>query len=311
MEASSNSPESAFVSGHKNDAADLELVRLAKKGSQLHFEKLCRRYHGIINFVISGYYLPNGERQDLYQEGLIGLSKAVRDYNGSIPFFHFAKLCITRQVLTAVKMATYQKHTLLNRANSLYDQVSETDDTLLHELVSGSSPESFDRVVTRERLQIVAEAVKRLTPYEAVVLKRHVCGFSYQEIAQQLGVEPKSIDNALNRARSKVKTFLEAYDQGLSAKEMAGLTAKGKPRQKKTGPGHLVLTAISENGGRIEAGECKTAVAHVQSLVDLPDTSVANAIRNLRREGLISTVIQCRRTTVIRITDQGVAYLNE
>lgn len=195
------------------DKTDEEIVMEAKSGNTEALEYLLRKYENFVRGKAKSYFLIGADREDIYQEGMIGLFKAVRDFKTDklASFKAFAEICITRQIITAVKTATRQKHIPLNTYISLnkpiYDEESER--TLL-DVISGvkiSDPEEL--VIGREELQsIETEIGEVLSDLEMEVLMSYLDGKSYQEIACDLNRHAKSIDNALQRVKRKLEKCL-------------------------------------------------------------------------------------------------------
>ena len=157
------------------------------------------------------YYLAGADRDDLVQEGMIGLFKAIRDFDitKQASFRGFAELCIKRQILTAVKMATRQKHIPLNSYVSLSSAVYEEDSerTLVEMLAERESNDPEELLLRREKAEAMElEIAQKLSSLERSVLSLHLSGMDYREIAVELGREPKSIDNALQRIKRKLTT---------------------------------------------------------------------------------------------------------
>ena len=154
------------------------------------------------------------DKEDIYQEGMIGLYKAIRDYNSEklSTFKGFAELCITRQIITAVKSATRQKHIPLNTYISLNKPVydGESDKTLLDVMESLKISDPEELFVDREQInEIEKHVLKNLSKYEKIVLHYYIIGKSYQQIAYLLNRQPKSIDNAIQRIKRKLVKCLD------------------------------------------------------------------------------------------------------
>lgn len=193
---------------------DEELVALAKKQDSTASDELYHRYKNIVRGKARPYFLVGADREDLIQEGMIGFFKAVRDYDSakSTSFRPFAEICITRQILTAIKQATRNKHTPLNRYDSLYRTVYEDgSERQLMDIVGGSSaldPEEL--YIQQEFNEALEDAINSmLTEYEHAVLERFLDGRSYSDIAAELDHSTKSVDNALQRIRRKLERVLE------------------------------------------------------------------------------------------------------
>ncbi|MCK9267981.1 MAG: RNA polymerase sporulation sigma factor SigH [Alkaliphilus sp.] len=197
---------------------DEVIVEAAKDGDIDALEYLIRKYKNFVRAKARSYFLIGADREDIIQEGMIGLYKAIRDYRSDklASFRVFAELCITRQIITAIKTATRQKHIPLNSYISLnkpiYDE--ESDRTLL-DVISGhkiTDPEEL--VISREELIHIEEKIGEiLSGLEWDVLTLYLQGRSYQEIAYDLGRHVKSIDNALQRVKRKLEKYLEERDE--------------------------------------------------------------------------------------------------
>lgn len=188
------------------ERTDEQLVALSHEGNALADETLYERYKNIVRAKTRPYYLIGADRDDLLQEGMIGLYKAVRDYEeGSASFRTFAEMCVHRQIITAIKTATRQKHIPLNSYISLYKDNEDPERPLIDVLqVHAEDPaESFlgkERFADMERM-----LAKLLTPLEKEALQMYLDNLPYAEIAQRLGRSTKSIDNALQRIRKKME----------------------------------------------------------------------------------------------------------
>lgn len=194
------------------DLADVDLVARARLGDVRATELLVARYRGAVRARAANYFLVGADRDDLCQEGLIGLTKAIRDFdpdNGA-SFASFADLCITRQMLTAIKMATRLKHTPLNTYVS-YDRPHDTDPTrtIADTVAVAQALDPLESLLAEDGMRAVMAVVDEvLSGLEADVLRLYVDGRSYQEIAELLGRRTKSIDNALQRIKRKLEAAL-------------------------------------------------------------------------------------------------------
>lgn len=194
------------------DLADGELVVRARHGDGRATEVLVGRYRGAVRARAANYFLVGADRDDLCQEGLIGLTKAIRDFdpdNGA-SFASFADLCITRQILTAIKMATRRKHAPLNTYVS-YDRphAADPDRSIADTVAVADDLDPLESLLADDGLRSLMAVVDEvLSGLEADVLRLYVDGRSYQEIAQQLGRRTKSIDNALQRIKRKLEAAL-------------------------------------------------------------------------------------------------------
>ena len=194
----------------QRELEDLQLVMKARNGSQDALDTLMRRYTGFVRLKASSYFLAGGESDDLIQEGLIGLYKAVRDFrpDKETSFRSFAELCITRQIITAIKTATRYKHAPLNTYVSFSQTPAGQDDgecTLGDALPGPGVHDPAICVISTEELQSLVFCLGTgLSPLEADALKLYLEGNSYDEMADELGCDTKTIDNALQRVKRKV-----------------------------------------------------------------------------------------------------------
>jgi RNA polymerase sporulation-specific sigma factor len=195
----------------QRELEDLQLVLRARNGDQLALDRLIRRYTGFVRLKASSYFLAGGESDDLVQEGLIGLYKAVRDFrpDKETSFRSFAELCVTRQIITAIKTATRYKHSPLNTYVSFSytpaGQDSDGDCTLGDALPAANVHEPPVSVISTEELQSLVFCLGTgLSRLESDALRLYLEGSSYEEMAAELGCDTKTIDNALQRVKRKV-----------------------------------------------------------------------------------------------------------
>ena len=205
------------VQRQQRELADLQLVVRARNGDQAALDGLIRRYTGFVRLKASSYFLAGGDAEDLIQEGLIGLYKAVRDFrhDKETSFRSFAELCVTRQIITAIKTATRFKHSPLNTyvsfSNTPAGQDSDSDVTLGDALPGPSVDDPSICVISTEELQsLVFSLGTGLSKLEADALKLYLEGSSYEEMAEALGCDTKTIDNALQRVKRKVLAHQES-----------------------------------------------------------------------------------------------------
>jgi RNA polymerase sporulation-specific sigma factor len=191
------------------------LIALAKQGSADAYDRIVRRYYGFVRLKASSYFLAGGDADDLIQEGLVGLYKAVRDYrtDRESSFRNFAELCITRQIITAVKTATRNKHTPLNQYVSFSSSPAGTtgeSEPTLDELIPGSPVhDPVNQVISSEELRALVACISTaLSELESRVLSLYLDGHSYEEVGQRLGCDCKTVDNALQRVKRKVGLHL-------------------------------------------------------------------------------------------------------
>ncbi len=192
------------------------LVALAKQGSTDAYDRLLRRYHGFVRLKASSYFLVGGDSDDLIQEGLVGLYKAIRDYryDRESSFRNFAELCITRQIITAVKTATRNKHSPLNQYVSFSSTPAGLDDgePTLDEVLPGPQVnDPVNQVISSEELRsLVACLSSVLSELESHVLALYLDGYSYDQIGSRLECDTKTVDNALQRVKRKVGAHLSS-----------------------------------------------------------------------------------------------------
>ena len=193
---------------------DEEVVSLCRQGDSFAEEYLLNKYKNFVRSRARSYFLIGADHEDIVQEGMIGLYKAIRDFKPEklSSFRAFAELCITRQIITAIKTATRQKHIPLNSYISLnrpiYDE--ESDRTLLDIIIEGSTGNPEEMIINQENVGTIHQKMNEvLSGLEQEVLSAYLDGKSYQEIAELLDRPVKSIDNALQRVKRKLEKYLE------------------------------------------------------------------------------------------------------
>ncbi len=194
---------------------DYFLISLAKQGDLTAYDRLVRRYYGFVRLKASSYFLAGGDADDLIQEGLVGLFKAIRDYRSDreSSFRNFAELCITRQIITAVKTATRNKHTPLNQCVSFSATPATAGgdgEPTLEEILPGSTVhDPVNQVISSEELRSLVGCLSTaLSDLESGVLALYLDGRSYEEVAGRMGCDAKTVDNALQRVKRKVGLHL-------------------------------------------------------------------------------------------------------
>uniref|UniRef100_UPI003EBCD716 RNA polymerase sporulation sigma factor SigH n=1 Tax=Proteinivorax hydrogeniformans TaxID=1826727 RepID=UPI003EBCD716 len=204
----------ADQSHNSEELNDEKLAILACQGDEIATEILINKYKNFVRSKARSYFLIGADREDIIQEGMIGLYKAIRDFKGDklTSFKSFAELCVTRQIITAIKTATRQKHIPLNSYVSLNKPIfdEESDRTLL-DIISGikiTDPEEL-MISQEEYSDIEKKMAEILSGLERKVLMLYLEGKSYQEIAEELKRHVKSIDNALQRVKRKLERYLE------------------------------------------------------------------------------------------------------
>src|SRR4249919_3603411 len=195
----------------QRELEDLQLVLKARNGSSGALDQLLRRYHGFVRLKASSYFLAGGDGDDLVQEGMIGLYKAVRDFrpDKETSFRSFAELCVTRQIITAIKTATRFKHVPLNSyvsfSHTPAGQDSDSECTLGDALPGPKVNDPSVRVISTEELQALVGCLgSTLSPLESDALRLYLEGSSYEEMAVELECDTKTIDNALQRVKRKI-----------------------------------------------------------------------------------------------------------
>ena len=196
------------------EMTDEQVVQLAQAGEEPALVYLLNKYKNFVRSKARSYFLIGADHEDIVQEGMIGLFKAIRDFREDrlSSFRAFAELCITRQIITAIKTATRQKHIPLNSYVSLnkpiYDE--ESDRTLLDVITEGYLANPEDVLINREDMSLIEVRIAQsLSPLERQVLAKYLQGKSYQEISRDMKRQIKSIDNALQRVKRKLAKIME------------------------------------------------------------------------------------------------------
>ena len=196
---------------------DEDLIEIIKSGDKMAFDYLINKYRELVNIKVSKYFIIGAERDDIVQEGLIGLFKAIKSYKSDMKnsFKSFANMCIERQLITAIKSSNRQKHMPLNSYLSLnisaYDEEEGKSDTSLIDIFNTTLIEDpLDTITKKEYYQNIENAIdKSLSDFEKKVLTKYINGKSYLEIAEDLDTPVKSIDNAIQRIRKKAMKGLK------------------------------------------------------------------------------------------------------
>jgi RNA polymerase sporulation-specific sigma factor len=203
----------------QRELEDLQFVLKARNGDGSAMDALLRRYTSFVRLKASSYFLAGGDGEDLVQEGLIGLYKAVRDFrpDKETSFRSFAELCVTRQIITAIKTATRFKHAPLNTyvsfSHTPAGQDAEGECTLGDALPGPAVQEPPVMVISTEELQsLVFSLGAGLSSLEADALRLYLEGSSYEDMAAELGCDTKTIDNALQRVKRKIITHQKARE---------------------------------------------------------------------------------------------------
>lgn len=204
---------------------DEELIRLVHDGNGQAQDYLLDKYKDLVKKKAKGYFLAGGEKEDIIQEGMIGLFKAIRDYrpDRQASFKVFAELCVSRQIVSAIKSATRQKHKPLNSYVSLDKPVFEenSERTLLDMLGAGNGPDPENLLVDQEEFSNIEKNVlAMLSPFEWRVLCLYLESKSYQAISRELQRSTKSVDNALQRVKRKLEKYLASSHQDLDVQTL-------------------------------------------------------------------------------------------
>ena len=207
--------------GLLNAQVDNELLQLIQHGDAHALDTLICKYQNFVRAKARSYFLIGADREDIFQEGMIGLYKAIRDYDVDklASFKGFAELCITRQIITAIKTATRQKHSPLNSYISLdrpiYDEESERT---LFDIIEGTEAvDPVELLMNREKFGDIEEKLSDvLSSLEKQVLHLYLDGRTYQEISDEIGRHVKSIDNALQRVKRKFEDLMKSIEMNES-----------------------------------------------------------------------------------------------
>ena len=189
---------------------DEELIARLRAGEREITDYLIDKYKSLVRTRARALYLVGGDHEDLIQEGMIGLFKAIRDYREEreTSFFHFAELCITRQIYSAIEASNRKKHAPLNSYVSFYSEVSEEGQPLAEYLESERSDNPEQRMIDQENFELFLKKVRQsLSKMECEVLDDYLSGLNYQQIAEKMKKSPKAIDNALQRIKAKIRVF--------------------------------------------------------------------------------------------------------
>lgn len=189
------------------ELSDEQLIEALRAGDNNIMDYILTKYKPLVLGKANAMYLMGGDTDDLIQEGMIGLFKAIRDYRNDkeTSFFHFAELCVNRQIYSAVEASNRKKHVPLNTYISFYSQTDEEGKSLAETLPDVmDNPEQM--VIAQESLRLFwADVKRRLSTMECEVLDEYLSGLNYRQIAEKMGKSPKAIDNALSRIKSKIR----------------------------------------------------------------------------------------------------------
>lgn len=196
-------------------STDEELIHRLREGEEAVMDYICEKYKPLVRSKAKSMFILGGDNEDLIQEGMLGLFKAVRDYDSGrdASFYTFADLCISRQLYTAVQASQRKKHIPLNTYISLYGDVGEQDNgetrKLAESLANLSERNPEELFLDKERVDYLEKAIEReLSSFEKQVLDLYMTGMSYTQIAKVLGRDEKAADNALQRLKNKIRKML-------------------------------------------------------------------------------------------------------
>ena len=195
--------------------SDEELIVRLRDGEAQITDYIMEKYKNLVKSKAKSMYILGADREDLIQEGMIGLFKAIRDYDigRDASFFTFADLCVSRQMYTAVQAAGRQKHAPLNTYISLYANMSGQEDgeerEMMNAIISQAEKNPEELLIDRENLELLEKAIdKELSGFEKQVLDLYLTGMKYTQIAKVLGRDDKSTDNAMQRIKNKIRRQL-------------------------------------------------------------------------------------------------------
>lgn len=289
-------PETETIVSHPVELARIKRVRT----NEGLFVQLVAEHQRLIRGIARQYFLAGGEAQDLEQEALIGFYKAVRDYNGSSPFNSFAELCIRRQTITAIKTATRSKHGVLNNAVSFEHAPGEEDDDLtLGNIIPAKEPTIQETIESSDELRRLVDLIKMdLTELEFDVLRLYLSDYSYADMATQLGVNQKSVDNAFSRVKRKILGHEERRQKEVN-EELATAGLRYKARQDWRDSGDMFVgfekgSKVEKAGQPVELQVGNTEALKPESRLVDPLAVALQALAKLREAGLPTTSVSYR-----------------
>lgn len=202
-----------------NDSEDNVSIAKIRNGDSQETNNLINKYTTFVYHKAKPFFMVGAEKEDIIQEGMIGLYKAIQnfDLNKDISFKSFADLCIRRQIITAIKTSTRQKHLPLNSYLSLNKSASDEDDDrqIIELLETDTMPDPLDTITIKETYNKIEKTMEKvLSPFEQKVYINYLNGYSYEQIAQNLGSHTKAVDNAIQRIKKKIEKHLNS-DLGL------------------------------------------------------------------------------------------------
>lgn len=196
-----------------NNLTDEQIIEILKNGNDTALEYLINKYRNLVKIIARAYFMIGADKEDIIQEGMIGLYKAIKDYNQNFQakFYTFAKICITRQVMTAIKSANRKKHQPLNTYLSLNRFMYEENDQVpfIESIENGNIFNPEEIIINKENIAYIEKSIENvLSEFEKSVLYIYLKGKSYSHIAKILNKDEKSIDNAIQRIRKKISKII-------------------------------------------------------------------------------------------------------
>lgn len=196
-----------------NNLTDEQIIKIFKNGDDTALEYLINKYRNLVKIIARAYFMIGADKEDIIQEGMIGLYKAIKDYNQNFQakFYTFAKICITRQVMTAIKSANRKKHQPLNTYLSLNRFMYEENEQapFIESIENGNIFNPEEIIINKENIAYIEKSIENvLSEFEKNVLYIYLKGKSYSHIAKILNKDEKSIDNAIQRIRKKISKII-------------------------------------------------------------------------------------------------------
>ena len=195
-----------------NIFTDEEMVKMAQEGSSTAAEHLIAKYKELAKVKSTKYYIIGGDKEDVVQEGMIGIFKAIREFDESkeASFKTFAEICINRQIISAIRKANMQKHQILNESVSLSGEQNTSEGTASVEEIIGSEEDNPETLMLMQEIveYLRSDNDKLFSPLEKKVLDKMLLGMKYKEIASELGKTDKSVDNAVQRIKKKIYGYM-------------------------------------------------------------------------------------------------------
>ena len=203
--------QATAVKNANKSTEDFAVVAAAKKGDNDAIEYLLKKYKGIVLSCVKNYFLPGAEKEDLVQEGMIALYNAIKGFNFKHPFPVFVKTCVARRLYSVVRLYNCQKHKVLSSAIYLHNPIYDSEKKTLLDIVPGEDADPCELIADMDEAKwVMKRAQKKLTELEKQALELYIEGLTYRDIADILNAPPKAVDNALQRAKRKLKEVFNA-----------------------------------------------------------------------------------------------------